>query len=158
MGRGEDTVTVDTGFMLPNGVLKIFETIFNIVALTLTAIRWACSYRRRYSYEDREACASSHDFILATTIIFFLLTLILFLLFLFRAPVKCGGKRVWTIIDAVHNALAVLFYFVAFIMACVWAGRYDYMIALAVFCVINFICYLLSLVFASLELCGRRVG
>ncbi|XP_064645371.1 uncharacterized protein LOC135498831 [Lineus longissimus] len=174
MGKGRATTCacvckIDKGFLTPNGILKIIETVINIICLILTADTkyWSAGCIQGYSFQSIQtatdlqnyinSCNSTREFALATAAIFFVLTLLLFLLFLFCVPDMAGGRKVWNIIDLVHDVIAMIFYLVSFILACVYAYGVGGMIALAIFCLLNLIAYIISLVFAVMDLKGKTV-
>lgn len=145
--RSSTTITFDMGYLIPHGILKIIECILCIVVLGLAAdSKWCCHNTAR---------SRSLEYCIAIGAIFFILTLIMLIIFLFNLPDRLCGRRSCGFVELVVCVLAILCFIIDFILMCVYCWYKDFfdrtftigeMVALLVISIILVILYIASLV------------
>ncbi|XP_076816619.1 MARVEL domain-containing protein 1-like [Clavelina lepadiformis] len=113
------------------GVLTILELVFGLIC-------WALLASFPFS-----TFFAGFQFALFVTITSWLLTLILFVIYLFGLHANACSGAPWSIIDFGHNALWSLMYFIAACVIAAYADGFDTLIASAVFAFIVTAIYLI---------------
>ncbi|XP_064645376.1 uncharacterized protein LOC135498834 [Lineus longissimus] len=122
MGLGEgQSMRIDKGFLIPKGILKLLQVICGATCLGLVIVGGGFNKKYHQDFKTDEY-RQAHTYALATPIIWFVTSLVLFVLFLLSCGDRCGGKSCWILIDLVCDAVAALMYFAAFLILAIYCG------------------------------------
>lgn len=128
---------IDKDYFIPHGILKGLQALFGLVIMALissgrqvyTTVEIYFFHLRSIRPETRSWGVINHDyynallFTLVATIILLILTIVLFLCFVFKAYDKILVKQTWRVIDFAFGCLATLLYFIIFMVLAVYCAH-----------------------------------